>query len=201
MGSKGKRSSGSSNSSSSTCGPRLHNAAAAAHAPPPALLATTTPAAALPSTNRAPKVVVVVLFGFCAHVKGTTHYCRVVLSGNAPPFIGILCKVTVEKTEEQAVEEEEQAVKFSVSWLYRLADEKELAKVLHSSKQQHPTQSSTHFIRMIMYQPPPCCIPVRWCFWERVLSFPLKFSHLSVAMFTIPPASVSGVSQTVTMSM
>lgn len=25
------------------------------------------------------KVVVVVLFGFCAHVKGTTHYCRVVL--------------------------------------------------------------------------------------------------------------------------
>ncbi len=25
------------------------------------------------------KVVVVVLFSFCAHVKGTTHYCRVVL--------------------------------------------------------------------------------------------------------------------------
>jgi len=99
------------------------------------------------------------------------------------------------------VEEEEQVVKFSVSWLYRLADEKELAKGVAFLKQQHPTQSSTHFIRMIMYQPPPCCIPVRWCFWERVLSFPLKFSHLSVAMFTIPPASVSGGSQTVSMSM
>ncbi len=51
-----------------------------------------------------------------------------VQAGNAPPFIGILCKVTVKKTEEEAVEEEEQVVKFSVNWLYRLADEKEFTK-------------------------------------------------------------------------